>query len=99
MREEDSPLAFDVVVVGSGTGLLAAVTAGELDLRALVVEKSEYLGGSTAMSGGGFWIPGNSCSGTWVCPTAASGPAPTSMRWSAIARRESAGRASGNCPE
>jgi ribulose 1,5-bisphosphate synthetase/thiazole synthase len=60
MREEDSPLAFDVVVVGSGTGLLAAVTAGELDLRALVVEKSEYLGGSTAMSGGGFWIPGNS---------------------------------------
>ena len=60
MREEDSPLAFDVVVIGSGTGLLAAVTAGELGLRALVVEKSEYLGGSTAMSGGGFWIPGNS---------------------------------------
>ena len=43
MREEDSPLTFDVVVIGSGTGLLAAVTAGELGLRALVVEKSEYL--------------------------------------------------------
>jgi 3-oxosteroid 1-dehydrogenase len=60
MREADSPLAFDVVVVGSGTGLLAAVAAGELGLRVLVAEKSEYLGGSTAMSGGGFWIPGNS---------------------------------------
>lgn len=60
MREADSPLAFDVVVVGSGTGLLAAVAAGELGLRVLVAEKSEYLGGSTAMSGGGFWVPGNS---------------------------------------
>ena len=60
MREEDSPLAFDVVCVGSGTGLLAAVAAGELGLRVLVAEKSEYLGGSTAMSGGGFWIPGDS---------------------------------------
>jgi succinate dehydrogenase/fumarate reductase flavoprotein subunit len=53
----------DVVVVGSGTGLMAAVTAAELGLRVLVVEKSEYLGGSTAMSGGGFWIPGNSILG------------------------------------
>jgi 3-oxosteroid 1-dehydrogenase len=25
----------------------------------LIVEKSEYFGGSTALSGGGFWIPGN----------------------------------------
>ena len=60
MRGTGSPEAFDVVVVGSGTGLLAAVTASELGLRVLVVEKSQYLGGSTAMSGGGFWIPGNS---------------------------------------
>src|SRR5262245_49721693 len=51
MREADSPLAFDVVVVGSGTGLLAAVAAGELGLRVLVAEKSEYLGGSTATTG------------------------------------------------
>ncbi len=49
----------DLVVVGSGTGLLSAITGAELGLRVLVVEKSEYLGGSTAMSGGGFWIPGN----------------------------------------
>jgi succinate dehydrogenase/fumarate reductase flavoprotein subunit len=51
---------YDLVVIGSGTGLLAAVTAGELGLTVLVVEKSEWLGGSTAMSGGGFWIPNNS---------------------------------------
>jgi len=30
MREADSPLTVDVVVVGSGTGLLATVAAGEL---------------------------------------------------------------------
>jgi succinate dehydrogenase/fumarate reductase flavoprotein subunit len=49
----------DLVVVGSGTGLMSAITAAEFGLRVLVVEKSEYLGGSTAMSGGGFWIPDN----------------------------------------
>lgn len=51
---------FDLVVVGSGTGLLAALTAAEEGLSVLVVEKSEHVGGSTALSGGGFWIPGNS---------------------------------------
>jgi len=51
---------FDLVVVGSGTGMLAALTAAEEGLNVLVVEKSPYVGGSTALSGGGFWIPGNS---------------------------------------
>ena len=50
----------DVVVVGAGTGMLAAITAAEEGLTVLVVEKSEHVGGSTALSGGGFWIPGNS---------------------------------------
>ncbi|GMA39458.1 hypothetical protein GCM10025883_15030 [Mobilicoccus caccae] len=49
----------DVVVVGAGTGMLAALTAAEAGLSVLVVEKSEYVGGSTALSGGGFWIPTN----------------------------------------
>ncbi|NLE70584.1 MAG: FAD-dependent oxidoreductase [Actinomycetales bacterium] len=53
-------MTFDLVVVGSGTGLLAALTAAEEGLSVLVVEKSEHVGGSTALSGGGFWIPGNS---------------------------------------
>lgn len=51
---------FDLVVVGSGTGLLAALTAAEHGLSVLVVEKTDSFGGSTALSGGGFWIPGNS---------------------------------------
>lgn len=50
----------ELVVVGSGTGLLAALTAVDLGMSVLVVEKSPHVGGSTALSGGGFWIPGNS---------------------------------------
>src|SRR5687768_13774768 len=51
---------YDLVVVGSGTGMLAALTAVEEGLSVLIVEKSRYFGGSTALSGGGFWIPGSS---------------------------------------
>jgi len=40
--------------------MLAALTAAEEGMSVLVVEKSPYFGGSTALSGGGFWIPGNS---------------------------------------
>ncbi len=52
-------LEYDLVVVGSGTGMLAALAAARDGLSVLVVEKSEFFGGSTALSGGGFWIPGN----------------------------------------
>jgi 3-oxosteroid 1-dehydrogenase len=52
---------FDLVVVGSGAaGLTAALTAALRGLRTVVIEKTEYFGGSTARSGGGVWIPGNS---------------------------------------
>lgn len=51
--------SVDVVVIGGGTGIMAAIAAAELGLSAVVVEKSEYLGGSTALSGGGMWMPGN----------------------------------------
>ncbi|WP_461171095.1 FAD-binding protein [Arthrobacter sp. Z1-15] len=51
---------YDVIVVGAGTGMLAALTAKANGLSALVVEKSAHVGGSTSLSGGGFWIPGNS---------------------------------------
>ncbi|WP_405981179.1 FAD-dependent oxidoreductase [Streptomyces sp. NBC_00158] len=51
---------YDVVVVGSGAaGLAAAVTARLRGLSALVVEKTELYGGSTALSGGAIWVPGN----------------------------------------
>lgn len=49
----------DLLVVGAGTGLAAALTAHEEGLSTLVVEKSSYVGGSTARSGGAFWIPTN----------------------------------------
>jgi succinate dehydrogenase/fumarate reductase flavoprotein subunit len=51
----------DVVIVGSGGGALsAAITAAKAGLEVLVVEKTQYFGGTTALSGGGIWIPGNS---------------------------------------
>ncbi|GBE67547.1 3-ketosteroid-delta-1-dehydrogenase [Mycobacterium sp. MFM001] len=49
----------DVLVVGSGGGgMTAALTADAAGLETLVVEKSSHFGGSTALSGGGIWVPG-----------------------------------------
>ncbi|TDD48599.1 3-ketosteroid-delta-1-dehydrogenase [Saccharopolyspora elongata] len=50
----------DLVVAGSGTGMAAALAARELGLDVLIVEKTDYVGGSTALSGGAFWIPASS---------------------------------------
>ena len=48
---------FDVVVVGSGAaGMTAALTAAKRGLRAVVIEKADKFGGSTARSGAGIWI-------------------------------------------
>ncbi|GAT09315.1 3-ketosteroid-delta-1-dehydrogenase [Mycolicibacterium novocastrense] len=47
----------DLVVVGSGTGMTAALAAHERGLSVLIVEKSTYVGGSTARSGGALWLP------------------------------------------
>ena len=56
----DGEPEYDLVVVGSGAaGMTAALTAALHGLRAVVIEKTEYFGGSTARSGGGVWIPGN----------------------------------------
>ena len=56
----NEPSQYDFIVVGSGAGALtAAIRAADLGLKTLIIEKSEYYGGSTAMSGGGLWIPNN----------------------------------------
>ncbi len=47
----------DLLVVGSGTGMAAALAAHERGLSVLIVEKSNYVGGSTARSGGALWLP------------------------------------------
>lgn len=49
----------DVLIVGSGGGgMAAALTAQAAGLDALVIEKASHFGGSTALSGGGIWVPG-----------------------------------------
>jgi succinate dehydrogenase/fumarate reductase flavoprotein subunit len=49
----------DLLVVGSGTGMAAALAAHEAALSVLIIEKSSYVGGSTARSGGALWLPGS----------------------------------------
>jgi 3-oxosteroid 1-dehydrogenase len=50
----------DLAIVGSGGGaMVAALTAADVGASALVLEKQERVGGSTAMSGGIAWIPNN----------------------------------------
>ena len=52
-------MTVDVLVIGSGGGgMTAALTAQAKGLDTLVVEKSPQFGGSTALSGGGIWVPG-----------------------------------------
>ena len=49
----------DVVVIGSGTGLLGALVAAKAGKRVLVLEKGSAPGGNTLVSGGVFWVPNN----------------------------------------
>ncbi|WP_327186119.1 FAD-binding protein [Streptomyces sp. NBC_01334] len=51
--------AYDVIVVGSGGGLVGAYVAASRGLRTLVVEKTDRVGGTVAYSGAGLWFPGS----------------------------------------
>jgi succinate dehydrogenase/fumarate reductase flavoprotein subunit len=50
----------DVVVIGSGgAGMTAATVAAGHGLDVLLAEKTSLFGGTTALSGGGIWVPCN----------------------------------------
>jgi succinate dehydrogenase/fumarate reductase flavoprotein subunit len=60
----DTPSAWDaevdLLVVGAGAaGMTAALVAAIEGCRVLVCEKSSKVGGTTARSSGGIWVPGN----------------------------------------
>ena len=51
---------IDYLVAGTGVaGLSAAITAKRNGLDTLIVESMEKWGGTTAISGGGLWMPNN----------------------------------------
>jgi 3-oxosteroid 1-dehydrogenase len=52
--------AVDLLVVGSGAGAMTAALVGhDAGGNTLLIEKSDLHGGSSAMSGGGLWVPNN----------------------------------------
>lgn len=59
MLAQKDTVTVDLLVAGAGTGMAAALAAAELGMSVLIVEKTPYIGGSTARSGGAFWIPCN----------------------------------------
>lgn len=56
---------FDVVVVGAGAGGLAASVFAALNgARTLLIESTEYVGGTTAYSAGTLWAPNTKLAAT-----------------------------------
>ncbi len=55
---QDWDETVDFLIVGSGGGsMCAALALKELGKSSLILEKTDKIGGSTAMSGGVLWIP------------------------------------------
>jgi 3-oxosteroid 1-dehydrogenase len=57
---ETGDMDADIVVLGTGAaGLSAALAAAGNGARVVILEKTAVIGGTTAMSGGGTWVPNN----------------------------------------
>ncbi|UKA52581.1 FAD-dependent oxidoreductase [Arthrobacter sp. FW305-BF8] len=60
MTETVNTAVCDVLVIGSGVaGMAAALKAASQGLSVIVAEKEQYFGGTTAISAGWAWVPGN----------------------------------------
>ena len=57
--------AFDVIVLGAGAGGMAAAVFAALEGRSvLLVERTEYLGGTSSLSAATTWVPGTRLAAT-----------------------------------
>ena len=53
-------MQYDIVVMGSGAaGMTAALVAAKAGKKVALLERAGHFGGTTAISGGGIWIPGS----------------------------------------
>ena len=60
LPSSDLAADYDVIVLGAGAGgMAAAIVAANEGLEVLVIEKTGYVGGTTAISGGMVWVPNN----------------------------------------
>uniref|UniRef100_UPI003562D4A2 FAD-dependent oxidoreductase n=1 Tax=Sphingomonas sp. TaxID=28214 RepID=UPI003562D4A2 len=59
--KQETASSYDVIVVGTGAAaLMAACRAHDLGGQVLILEKTDRIGGNSATSGGGIWVPNNS---------------------------------------
>lgn len=60
MTDSNQTYRCDVLIVGSGaSGMATALRAAYDGLNVIVAEKSPHFGGTTALSAGWSWVPGN----------------------------------------
>ena len=65
LAETADGATFDVAVLGAGAGGMAAAVFAALDgQRVLLVERTEYLGGTSALSAATTWVPGTRLAAT-----------------------------------
>jgi 3-oxosteroid 1-dehydrogenase len=61
MADTEFDETCDLLIIGSGgASICAALVAKDAGAEPLIVEKTDKLGGSTALSGGVLWVPNNS---------------------------------------